>query len=113
MGAAIIARGAASALGLGSAAFELGGADQTAPSAWSTRAGGKLFGRVTACQAARPDRPRALFELALGQLLHELSARDSEWRKRRLGVVVGTSSGGLAALERLFAHEFASIELLR
>jgi 3-oxoacyl-[acyl-carrier-protein] synthase-1/3-oxoacyl-[acyl-carrier-protein] synthase II len=100
MGAAILARGAASALGLGTAAFDVGALGQAAPSAWSTRASGQPFGRVTACAAARADRPRALFELALQQLLEELSQRDPDWRDRRLGMVVGTSSGGLAALER-------------
>src|SRR5687768_930881 len=100
MGAAILARGAASSLGVGAAAFDVGAAGRPAPSAWSTRASGKPFGRVTASDAARADRPRALLELALGQLVEELSSRDGAWRGRRLGVVVGTSSGGLAALER-------------
>ena len=113
MGAAIIARGAASALGLGPAAFEVGSANQPAPSAWSTRATGKPFGRVTACRAARADRPRALFELALGQLLDELASCDAGWRERRLGVVVGTSSGGLAALERSMPLPAHDVDLSR
>jgi len=100
MAAAIVARGAASALGLGSAAFDVGGPHSPAPSAWSTRACGKLFGRVTACRAARAERPRALFELGLRQITEELSAADPDWRGRRLGMVIGTSSGGLAALEQ-------------
>ena len=69
---AIIARGAASALGVGAAAFDVLGLGDAAPSAWSSRPPGKPFARVTACDAER-------------------------------SVVVGTSSGGFAALERALA----------
>ena len=100
---AIIARGAASALGVGAAAFDVLGPGDAAPSAWSSRPPGKPFARVTACDAERSVRPRALFELGLAQVRRELDARDPGWRSKRLGVVVGTSSGGFAALERALA----------
>jgi len=100
MGAAIIAYGAASALGVGKAAFDVGPAHQSAASALSRRAADKPFGRVLACDAARAARPQALLELGLRQIVGQLDADGGDWRSRRLGVVIGTSSGGFAALER-------------
>lgn len=100
MAVAIVARGAASALGLGSAAFGVGEANEPALAAWSTRASGKPFARVTACGAERVERPRVLLELGLQRVVEQLTAHDPAWRARRLGVVLGSSSGGLAALER-------------
>lgn len=104
MAVAIIARGAASSLGLGPAAFAVGAAGESAPAAWSRRSPDKVFGRVTACPAERTDRPRALFERSLAQVVEQLSQQEPSWRTLRLGVVVGTSSGGLAALERALAQ---------
>jgi 3-oxoacyl-[acyl-carrier-protein] synthase II len=103
MAVAIIARGAVSALGSGSRAFDVGGPGEPAPGAWSTRHGDRPFARATVCSAERSVRPAALFELALRQLVDELSATLPEWRAKSLGVVVGTSSGGLAALEQALA----------
>src|SRR4051812_37727558 len=100
MAVSIVAFGAASALGLGQAAFDVGGPGERPRRAWSTRAAGKPFARVGACAAARADRPRALLELGLGQIVEQLTALDPGWRSRRLGVIIGTSSGGFAALER-------------
>jgi len=97
--AAIVAWGAASALGVGRAAFDVEG-DAAAPRvAWSTRPSGRPFARVTSCVAARAERPRALLELGLSQLVGQLDEREPGWRRRRLGVVIGSSSGGLPALE--------------
>ncbi len=103
MAAAIVAFGAVSALGEGQAAFDVGGVGQPVRRAWSTRLGGKPFARAAACGAARADRPRALLELGLSQLAWQLSQRQPEWRRRRVGVILGTSSGGFAALERCLA----------
>jgi 3-oxoacyl-[acyl-carrier-protein] synthase II len=100
MAAAIVAFGAASALGVGRAAFDVGGPGERPRQAWSTRAGGKPFARVGACHAPRPDRPRALLDLGLAQVVQQLTELDPAWRGRRLGVIIGTSSGGFAALER-------------
>jgi 3-oxoacyl-[acyl-carrier-protein] synthase-1/3-oxoacyl-[acyl-carrier-protein] synthase II len=44
-----------------------------------------------------------LLELGLRQVVEQLSLRDPAWRRLRLGVIVGTSSGGFAALERALA----------
>jgi len=100
MAVAIVAFGAASALGVGQAAFDVGGPGERPRSAWSTRAAGKPFARVGACEAARAERPRALLELGLSQIVQQLTEQDPAWRGRRLGVIIGTSSGGFAALER-------------
>lgn len=100
MAVAVVAFGAASALGVGLAAFDVGGPDERPRSAWSTRAAGKPFARVGACQHPRADRPRALLELGLSQIVQQLTELDPAWRDRRLGVIIGTSSGGFAALER-------------
>lgn len=97
---AVVAHGAASALGLGSAAFAVGPSDVTARTRLSQREGGKPFGRVLECQVARAHRPRALLELGLELLVAELSQHAPAWRQLRVGVVIGTSSGGMAALER-------------
>lgn len=100
MGAAIVAFGAASALGVGRAAFDVGGDGEAPRLAWSTRGAGKPFGRVTACSAERSERPSALLDLGLSQVVAQLDERVPAWRARRLGVIIGTSSGGLGALER-------------
>ena len=100
MSAAVVAWGAASALGVGREAFDVGAAGDAPRSVWSSRADGKPFGRVSACVAARRERPAALLALGLAQVVAQLDQRLPGWRGRRLGVIVGTSSGGLAALER-------------
>ncbi len=100
MAVAIVAFGAASALGVGQTAFDVGAPGTTLAPAWSSRVPGKPFGRVQACDAVHAERPRALFELGLDQVVEQLNQREPNWRERRLGVVVGTSSGGFAALER-------------
>jgi 3-oxoacyl-[acyl-carrier-protein] synthase-1/3-oxoacyl-[acyl-carrier-protein] synthase II len=107
MPAAVIAYGAASALGVGEAAFALGPIGAAAPRALSTRAGGKPFGRVNACDAERSRRPGALLELGLRQVTEQLERSRRSFRQQRLGVVIGTSSGGFAALERALAVESA------
>jgi len=107
---AIVAYGAASALGLGRAAFDVGSAHARPPEAWSTRVPGEHFGRVLACDAQRSDRPRALLALGLGQVAEQLDGWQPDWRSLRLGVVVGTSSGGFAALERAIAGAATAAE---
>jgi 3-oxoacyl-[acyl-carrier-protein] synthase-1/3-oxoacyl-[acyl-carrier-protein] synthase II len=105
MSAAILAFGAVSSLGVGDAAFDVGGAGAAPPDAWSERRGGKPFGRVRSLAAAPAERPRALLELGLRQVLAELSTRVPQWRGLRLGVAIGTSSGGFAAFERALGGE--------
>lgn len=103
MSAAVWAFGAASALGVGRSAFDVGGSGERARNAWSTRDGGKPFARVRALDAGRAARPRALLELGLNQLVEQLDVAQPHWRCLRLGVAIGTSSGGFAALERALA----------
>ena len=105
MGAAIVAWGAASALGVGRTAFDVGGAGVQPRAAWSSRSNGKPFGRVTACSASRAERPRALLELGLAQVVQQLNERKPNWHQLRLGIAIGTSSGGLAALERALTDD--------
>jgi 3-oxoacyl-[acyl-carrier-protein] synthase-1/3-oxoacyl-[acyl-carrier-protein] synthase II len=105
MPAAVIAYGAASALGVGESAFGLGPPGAAAPRALAVRPGGKPFGRVSACDAERSQRPRALLELGLRQVIEQLERSRPSFRQERLGVVIGTSSGGFAALERALAVE--------
>jgi 3-oxoacyl-[acyl-carrier-protein] synthase II len=113
--AAVIAYGAASALGLGAAACDVGEPHALPSTRLSQRQGGKPFGRVLAATAPRERRPRELLELGLGLVLAELEQREPGWRQLRLGVVIGTSSGGLAALERALpsADGVAATALLR
>lgn len=96
----ILAYGAASALGVGRSAFDVGAAGQVPRSRLAARASGRYFGRVEACLSQPAERPRALFELGLAELAAWLDTREPGWRSRKLGVVIGTSSGGMAALER-------------
>jgi 3-oxoacyl-[acyl-carrier-protein] synthase II len=110
MSAAVIAYGAASALGVGKSAFDVGAAGQGAKSAWSERRAGKPFGRVLALDAPHAARPQALLELGLRQITRQLDALDDAWRTERLGVVIGTSSGGFAALERALAGGTAAVD---
>ncbi|MDF3072134.1 MAG: hypothetical protein K0R38_7735 [Polyangiaceae bacterium] len=105
MSAAILAFGAASSLGVGEAAFDVGGAGAAPGDGWSERRGGKPFARVSALEAPPAERPLALLELGLGQVLSGLTARVPNWQSLRLGVAIGTSSGGFAALERALAGQ--------
>lgn len=113
MSASVIAWGAASALGVGRAAFDVGAPGEAPRSAWSSRDGGKPFGRVTACTAERAERASALLELGLAQVAAQLDERVPSWRTRRLGVIIGTSSGGLGALERARWDSAAYFHALR
>ena len=99
MAAAIVAFGAVSALGEGQTAFDVGGPGERPRNVWATRAFEKPFARASACQAARADRPRALLDLGLSQIVTQLNEQDPAWRSRRLGVIIGTSSGGFAAVD--------------
>ena len=53
-----------------------------------------------------PDRDRAtrLLALSLGDCARELDAALPEWRRRRVGLCIGTSSGGMRTAELLFAR---------
>jgi 3-oxoacyl-[acyl-carrier-protein] synthase-1/3-oxoacyl-[acyl-carrier-protein] synthase II len=50
------------------------------------------------------DRAAALLACALGQLVEALDEVRPGWRSERLGVALGTSSGGMLSAERFFAR---------
>src|SRR5262245_42882481 len=68
-----------------------------------------IAGRAPADLAARTgsaafeDRATALLACALGQVVAALDAERPGWRGERLGVALGTSSGGMLSAERFFA----------
>ena len=118
--ACIIARGAVSALGLGRAATSAGEPGAPARVAIaidpvlvkaglakpnSARLSAELGG------ATLGDRAAELLLCSLEQLGAELDAALPDWRERRLGVAIGTSSGGMLPAEQLFVARARGAEL--
>lgn len=108
-GCAVVAFGASSALGDGDVALGIGAVGDVAPVAIARDAELTLAnltrpfcGRVAGLDAA-PDRATALFERALTACAAELDRKLPEWRKRRVGLAIGTSSGGMRSFEAAFA----------
>jgi 3-oxoacyl-[acyl-carrier-protein] synthase II len=109
-GAVLLAVGAVSALGAGDLAFAIGAAGERARVAIAkddilARAG---FARPIAARVAAPlphasDRATALLRAALDPCLARLGEVRPDWRRRRVGLVVGTSSGGMSTAESYFA----------
>jgi 3-oxoacyl-[acyl-carrier-protein] synthase-1/3-oxoacyl-[acyl-carrier-protein] synthase II len=106
---AILAFGAVSALGEGLAAVSAGDIGVPARVAVArddelARAG---LGRPFAARAGVPlevsARATSLLGRALGGCASQLDDVRPAWRKERIGLVLGTSSGGLRAAERAFA----------
>jgi 3-oxoacyl-[acyl-carrier-protein] synthase-1/3-oxoacyl-[acyl-carrier-protein] synthase II len=107
-GIGVVAYGAVSGLGRGAAAFSAGevgararvviGADDEL-----ARAGLARPFAARADVGRRDDRATALLELALGDCASELDASRPGWRRERVGLVLGTSSGGMRAAEAAFA----------
>jgi len=98
--AAILATGAASALGLAELAYAVGAPGDALRSGLRPNPRGRLFGRVAACAADHADRPEALLSLGLAGVVQRLDSVRPNWRAGRVAAVIGTSSGGFAALER-------------
>src|ERR1700757_3666787 len=107
--ACAIAIGAVSGLGLGADAYRAGGVGEPARTAIArdpilVEAGlARPFAArapVDLGVAPGPDRATDLLRAALGQALAGLDAARPGWRGERLGVAVGTSSGGMLAAER-------------
>ncbi|MCC6521178.1 MAG: 3-oxoacyl-ACP synthase [Polyangiaceae bacterium] len=114
-GASVVAAGAVSAHGLGRAAYAV--APVGAPAVSAIRRDPEL----AAAGLARPlcarapaelgivhvpapgDRATALLLAALAQVCAELDTVRPGWRALRLGVALGTSSGGMLTAERFFA----------
>jgi 3-oxoacyl-[acyl-carrier-protein] synthase II len=107
---AIVAVGAISPLGDGPAAFAVGAAgarpktcirrDEELEAAGLRRPN---VARAPLKSPANQDRARALLEHALELLLLELNAHVPDWRGLRVGVALGTSSGGLGTLTDVLA----------
>lgn len=108
---AIVAAGAVSPLGRGARATEVGppGArprSLVADDPELARAGLKKPRTVRVPAALVPPgsaRARSLLALAVKELVAELDTELPGWRARRLGVLIGTSAGGMASLERALA----------
>jgi len=105
---AIVAFGAVSALGEGASAVSAGVVGETArlgitPDDELTRAG---LGRPFVARAFvgdAEDRATALLERALAACVTDLDRARPGWRRERVGLVLGTSSGGMRAAEAAFA----------
>jgi len=110
---AVIAFGAASALGEGELALGVGEVGTAAPIAIARDAeleAAQLLrpfcGRVHAIDAVVGERDRAtvLLERALAACSMQLDDALPGWRDKRVGLAVGTSSGGMRAFEVAFAE---------
>jgi 3-oxoacyl-[acyl-carrier-protein] synthase-1/3-oxoacyl-[acyl-carrier-protein] synthase II len=105
---AVIAFGAVSALGEGRAAFHAGSVGAVAQGAIAVddelaRAGLLRPFAARAALASSDHRAAALLERALDACAHDLDVVRPGWRRERVGLVLGTSSGGMRAAERAFA----------
>lgn len=106
--AAIIAYGAVSGLGRGLEALgmvEPGARARTAIGRDEELCDAKLVkpycARVREVLPTRGDRATALFALALDDCARALDEALPDWRSRRIGLAVGTSSGGMRRFEEL------------
>ena len=109
MSAAIIAFGAVSAMGEGASAVSAGvigeparvfvGRDEELAAAGLSR---PFAARVT-LEESTDDRATVLLSRALRGCLQELDQTSPGWRALRVGLAVGTSSGGMRTAERVFA----------
>lgn len=117
---AVVAQGALSGLGEARAAFSVGQPGEPARSAIArdeelARRGLRypLSVRCPSLERLSRDEDRderraeMILELALAQIERELEAIDPLWRKRRIGIAIGTSGGGMRALERALAERAA------
>ena len=104
----VIAVGAISALGRGDAAFSPGAAGELAPSAIERDAELAAAGlRKPFAARARIEalgcRASALLGAAARELARELDGAWEDWRALRVGLVVGTSGGGMPSLVQALA----------
>ncbi|MDB4939226.1 MAG: 3-oxoacyl-[acyl-carrier-protein] synthase [Labilithrix sp.] len=110
---AVIAFGASSALGEGEAALGVGAVGERAPVA-ITRDAELVAAALTRPFCARvraiddvagdADRATVLLTRALGACAKELDASMPGWRTKRVGLAIGTSSGGMRSFEAAFAE---------
>ncbi len=106
----VIAIGAVSGLGRGEQAFVAGPVGKAAPTAIREDAALAKAGlrRARASRASEvaerfEDRATDLLVDALEQATSELDRIRPQWRAERIGLCVGTSSGGMISAERFFA----------
>ena len=118
---AVIAFGASSGLGEGEAALGVGAVGEAAPMAiardaelvaanltrpFCARVPG--LGEIGTGETAGRDRATVLLERALAACAKELDAALPGWRKKRVGLAIGTSSGGMRSFEEAFVEGGAS-----
>lgn len=110
---AVLAAGAVSALGLGTDAFAVTRVDAPAPcvlgrDALLSAAGlqkpfsGRAPLDLGLNSAPNADRAADLLQSALEQVISSLDEQAPDWRKQRIGVAMGTSSGGMLIAEQFF-----------
>ena len=106
----VIAFGAVSSLGRGRAAFAVPDVGEVAPSCFAPVPAYEAAGvrRSTAALIALSPADRALdagpvlLDLALTDCLAALDVARPQWRTERVGLVIGTSSGGVDASTQVF-----------
>ncbi len=114
MSAAIVAFGAISALGKGCSAASAGEVGEPARVVLGrddelVRAGlARPFAARAALPVSREDRAGALLGEAAQGCLAELARVLPEWRRLRVGLALGTSSGGMRSAEVLFSRSRAT-----
>ncbi len=109
---AVVAFGASSALGEGEQALGVGAAGDAAPVALgrdpelaAARLQRPFCGRVPEIEVpSGVDRATVLLARALAACATQLDACLPDWRSRRVGLALGTSSGGMRAFEAAFAE---------
>ena len=107
-GVGVLAVGAISAQGRGVEAYDAGAEGEVARTLLREDAE-LVSGGLTKPRCARAalppcaDRATALLVDALEQVIAELDVIEPAWRRQRVGVCIGTSSGGMRSAERLFA----------
>jgi 3-oxoacyl-[acyl-carrier-protein] synthase II len=109
-GAAVLAAGAISALGMGVDAFSVGALGKMARVAVGTdpelvRAGllRPVAARAPRLPAQHHDPAADLLAYALDACLGQLSVARPGWRSERVGLAIGTSSGAMGTTERFLA----------
>jgi 3-oxoacyl-[acyl-carrier-protein] synthase II len=109
MSAAIVAFGAVSALGEGPAAVSVGAVGERARVALSvdpelTLAGlARPFAARVSLGESSVDRATSILNRAALGCAHDLDSVLPSWRTLRVGLALGTSSGGMRSAEQLFA----------
>ncbi len=118
MSVAIVAFGAVSALGRGARAAtagEIGASAAIATKEDAELAASKLerpfCARVAVETSDDDDRAASILRLAWNDLIEALDARDASWKKKRVGLALASSSGGMRSAENLFRalHEGAAV----